>query len=56
MSEENRDDKLYFAKSDRFFREVATDVVVSGPTLDDMYHLSCLLDNIDLLAPNHKAS
>jgi len=40
--------KLYFKKTDRYFSEIVTDVAISGPTPDEMYHVTFISDRIEL--------
>jgi hypothetical protein len=42
--------KLNLIKSDRAFREIATDSAVSGPTPDGIYHLTLIADNVDIVS------
>ena len=40
--------KLILQESDDFFREISTDVAISGPTSDGLFHLTFLCDAIDI--------
>jgi len=40
--------KLILQESNNFFREISTDVAISGPTSDGLFHLTFLCDAIDL--------
>lgn len=40
--------KLILQESHNFFREISTDVAISGPTSDGLFHLTFLCDAVDL--------
>jgi hypothetical protein len=44
------DGKIKFKLSDRTFNEIASEVAISGPSPDDFFHITFLIDRFDLVS------
>jgi hypothetical protein len=40
--------KIHFKRTDRYFSEIATDVAISGPTPDELYHVTFISDKVEV--------
>ena len=43
-----KEGKIHFQKTERYFSEIATDIAISGPTPDEMYHVTFLSDKVEV--------